>query len=123
MGVSVLRIRRAQMEIFADAAQRRFEDEQVQRLVQAHDPAEGPADEAALRDYVQHVVKNALVWGIDEIEDVEQLIDWCREEGPDFHLVEGREEAREILEDASIAGFAKIVVLREDVFEVEEGQP
>ena len=75
--------------------------------------------EDALRRYVAHVVRNALAWGIEEVEEVQQLIDWCRDEGPDFHLVAGREELRALLEDPSVAGFAKIDVLREDLFEAE----
>ncbi|MCB9594694.1 MAG: hypothetical protein H6719_18385 [Sandaracinaceae bacterium] len=106
------------MEAFADLAQRRFEEAQVRRLL-GDLGVDATIDEDALRRYVAHVVRNALAWGIEEVEEVQQLIDWCRDEGPDFHLVAGREELRALLEDPSVAGFAKIDVLREDLFEAE----
>ncbi|KIG15572.1 hypothetical protein DB30_05446 [Enhygromyxa salina] len=101
------------MQAFADAAQQRFEAQQVARLL----AADATLDEAPMRQLVSRVVRNALAWGIDEEQDVEALIDWARVEGPDFHLLEGREELRELLEDPQIAGFAKVDVLREDLFE------
>ena len=115
----MLLIRSAQMTALEDIAQRSFEERQVRRLRARPDENDGTADEKALRHYVQRVVHNALGWGIDEEDEVEQLIDWCREQGPDFHLVEGREDLRELLEDPNIEGFAKIDVLREDLFETD----
>lgn len=115
----MLQIRQAQLDAFDDASQRDFEEHQIQRLLQQRDP--GLDSEGPLRAYVQHVIRNALAWGIEDVQDVQQLIDWCEHEGPDFHLVAGREELRALLEDPNVAGFAKIDVLREDLFEAEGG--
>lgn len=108
-------IRREQIEAFAEAARRRFENEMVDLV---HDDwpvrcAELESGKAASSDPVRAEVKEAVVralkYGMDDEADIEDFVGLCFQRGLRFE--EESEELAAIMRDDNLPGAAKMALL------------
>jgi hypothetical protein len=107
----MLIIRNAQMAIFRDADHERFVAEAIDRVSLHHPHEYASMGETACRALVQEVIGRCRGWGIKLEGDILRVLSLRVELGEKFEPAVETAAAREVLQDASLHGSSKAVIL------------
>jgi hypothetical protein len=108
----MLTIREAQMRSMEARLQADFVEQAVKTLASRFPARYQQLGEAAVREIATAGLAKGTRFGIGERADLECLIRWMFEHGPQFEAQPAWQWARAILEDPELPGDGKILLLR-----------